>query len=616
MYKRTFTYPGSDLDRGKALVATLGTFWSRIYTARDQVQSYTTASAVLTAQTYRNILETVQALSRFDVPVFHEQHWVPISIRRSDLGSGRVVNNFFNGTQDKFDLTSAIFNGVAASELFYFPAPANMVRLGQIFNQIIYPTVALIENVDYFVDSKSNALVFVANPFDNPGFLRRPAATGGNEDEEIVLWGFSGQFDHELVFNHFAYAIGLRLKSSQGYKEFTNAVIDGLVAGGATSADLDMSLSALSGVPLTAAPRERIEVIDIDTHGLLIGTDKNIYRFNADATPLVAVGQEVFAGTQLIDSFEIDEFFVGNTYDPAVRRGDEICCPAPGSVLATNAFGNLLTEGADEILIDPNAPVCRPKNTLTALALDSGFLSACLYGDLVFENKEVPLVVDTNHASGYTFVRFAVAGLPTDVDRFFEEIQYRGVMAAERAKPLVVSTEAALNTVPTSQRFAGLYAEVLQPNQFWRLTADLQTWEPAACPVKAPHTLAQFLDKRKNAISEPGAQHLPATINPLRFIVENVLRNNVFVVKFKVDALGRNRLGLYNIRHLRQLLPPGTAMLLVFDLKTPTHKIDGEDAIHENTKFFVGMEPAADTVDETLIRDMGATVRLFSGSCQ
>jgi hypothetical protein len=236
-------------------------------------------------------------------------------------------------------------------------------------------------------------------------------------------------------------------------------------------------------------------------------------------------------------------------------------------------FNDLLTEADDELLLDAGAENCKPRKALAALALDSGFLAACFYGDLIFENKDTPLVVTTDD-EGYTKVSFKVAGMPQDVKQFFDEIHARGVTAAKE--------------------------------------------DVGNCPPDKPrrYTLAHFLDKRKNPISEPEVQHLPAVINPLRFIVENTLRNNVFVVKLTVSALGRNRLGLYNIRHLRNLLPPGVAMLLVFELTAPLNTIDGDDRISENTQFFVGAEPAEDTVDETFINDLGVTVRTLSGTCQ
>jgi hypothetical protein len=495
---------------------------------------------------------------------------VPIVIKKSDINGQRLVNNFFDGTADKFNQTTAVFDGSAQTELFYAPAPKNLVGVGQIFNKIIFPTVALLEHIDYIIDTKSSAIVFSENPFDNPAILKRAAVTSGQPDEEIVLWGFCGQFDYNYVFEQFAYALGIRLKSSQGYKDLMNAVFNGLINGGASAADLDLALSAICGIPVTLDNHETVEVVDSDTHGVFISTDKNLYRFAATAVPVVIVGQKLKAGSQLVRGFEIDEFFVGSTYGPP--PDDElICCPAPNLLLATNAYHDLLTETDEDLLLDPNLQSCYGRKALAALSLDRGFLSACFYGDLVFENKEVPVHVNTNHVTDYTYVSFPVVGLPADVERFFDEIHYRGVLAAQAAAP---------------------------------------------CPPGYKrHTLAQWLDRRKNPLSEPDATHLPKTINPLKFVVENVLRNNVFVVRINISALGQNRLGLYNIRHLRQLLPPGTAMLLVFELNAPEDRIRGDRQLTEGTSFFTGMAPVSDTISNQ-INDRGVTVRLISGTCQ
>lgn len=72
---------------------------------------------------------------------------------------------------------------------------------------------------------------------------------------------------------------------------------------------------------------------------------------------------------------------------------------------------------------------------------------------------------------------------------------------------------------------------------------------------QAGGALAHLLDRRPNGPGEPLA-HLPATINPLEFLIANVLRNNAYLVRIKASSLRRRKLGLYNMRHLRRLLPP------------------------------------------------------------
>jgi hypothetical protein len=527
MKKQTFVYPGSDLDNSNSLLALLGSFWGRTYTRADQVKSYVNGAALLVAQNFRNLLETVAAISRFDVPLFHTEQWTPIVLRKSQRNAVAVSVARFDQTTEKFD-GKLIFDSASNTAFYAFPRPASMVSAAQVLDRLIYPTVALAENVDFKLDLTRDAIVFAVDPFTNPGLLRK-AIYSGNElvDEEITLWAFQGQFDYDYVFTQFGYALGMRLQTSQGYKDLMNAVMNGLVNGGATAADLDLALSALTGIPLSVAVHETVEVMQRDAAGTLIITDQHVYRFLEDATPVVAVGDVLSAGSRLVDAL---------TIVPLGR----------GTIPATVA----------------------------ALALDDSYLAACFYGDLIFENKNVPLEVNEQHPSGYTYLKFGLGGFPGDVEKFFDELHMRGVDAAERPQP--------------------------------------------ACPPGAGQrcTLAHFLDRRSQPAGEPTAANLPTTINPLQFIAANVLRNNVFLVQIKGRGLGRNHMGLYNIRHLRQLLPPHAAMIVIYELGAQQDTLDGTQNLTENLTTFTGTAPRTDVVGNELVHDRGVTVRVFSGTCQ
>lgn len=573
MKKPEFVYPGSDFDRSRNLIAALGSFWARTYTGVDQVQSYVTATAQLVNQSYQNLIETIEALSRFDVPLFHTETITPVVLKKSDSNAAGTTLSRFDreplvlGDNRQFDIAPA-------SDFFSFPLPAGLADVAQLFNRITFPTGVLFKNTDFLIDVERGALVFARNPFENPVFTKRPAADNA-DDEELTLWGFCGKFDYDTVFNQFAYAVGVKLRTSQAYKDLTNAIISGLVEGGASAAMLDAAIAAICGVPVSIGPSETVELVDNDAQGLLIVTDQAVYRFSENAVPRVEVGQTIAAGTPLVRGIDVYEFFVGNSYARA-DANNIICCPPPNNLLTSNAWETLVTEAEEELLLNPNADQCQTRRrAITALALDSGFLSSCFYGDLVFENQPVPLEINTGHASGYTYVKFTLGGYPADVAQFFDEVHARGVEAAEFKKA--------------------------QPD----------------CEAKLKiGTLAQLLDKRVNAGTEPTAAHLPKTINPLRFIVENVLRNNVFVVRISVSALGLNRLGLYNVRHLRQLLPPQTAMIVIFELAAEKDSITPENSVAETVTRFTGMEPRQDDVPVSLVSDLGATARLVSGTCQ
>lgn len=145
---------------------------------------------------------------------------------------------------------------------------------------------------------------------------------------------------------------------------------------------------------------------------------------------------------------------------------------------------------------------------LSALSLGRGMLAEGYYADLVFVNAAKPLIVEEN-VDGYTKVSFELGGFPTDAEKFFADLHTAGVAAGS--------------------------------------------------------TLAMLLDRRTNKVGQPRAGALPATINPLEFLTQNVLRQNATLLRIRGD-LGEGALGLHYLRHLRKLLPPHTTLLTLVEL--------------------------------------------------
>jgi hypothetical protein len=621
MKKNEYTYPGSDLDRSKVLISLLGSFWARTYTGVDQLRSYVDAGAYTVAQSHRDLLAAVAALSRYEVPLFHEELLYPVVLRRSQLNTAITNTVAFDRERGRFDGTLR-FDTAVENELFSFPLPEKFAGAENLFNKITFPTVSLAADVDFTVDATRKALVFVANPFDNPAVMRRSVTTNGQQDEELTLWAFCGKFDYEYVFNQFAYALGIKLKTSQNYKDLINAIFSGLVDGGLSARNLDAAISAICGIPLVAEAQETVEAVEYDSHGLLIATDKSVYKFHEDAVPAVGIGSVVRAGDYLVRGFEINEFFVGNTY--LRENEDPVDRPETTKLLATNIYETIAAENDDDLLVSAAAD-CPVRKDLAALALDNSFLSTCFFGDLVFENKVVPLVVNENHPSGYTFVSFELGGFPADVERFFQEVHERGVASAEtgRIACFLNPNEYRSYADLPEKGIVGQIYKTLDDNRYYDWVPERSEIEPARYeqitqvpPFKKLGTLAHLLDKRRQPSGEPSADNLPTQINPLRFLVENVLRNNVFVVRINVSALGQNRLGLYNIRHLRQVIPPQTAMIVVFELTLKSDKINAEKYVPDTLTVFKGIEPQLDTVDETYVKDLGVLINRISGTCQ
>lgn len=526
-----FTYPQSDLDRGAALLYVLGSYWNKTFQAKDQIASYTEAIAAGANQLQIDLLETVAALSRFKIPVFHTENWYPITLHKNQLNLTKANLYHFDQPGLVFSPASgAAFDATQPTEFFMFNAPPKLASVAHIFDRVLFPTVDMVGDIDFKIDSANNAIIFTQNPFEIASIPHNPIydKDGLLIDETITLWGFRANLDYQYVLQQFAYAVDVYLESSENAKKLVNAIFDALINGGASAAMLNAVLSAIFDVPVVRGEKETVELMSTDRRGVFIATDKEVYRFAAGSIPTVEVGQVVRKGDTLVDTFQVID----------IHRGD-----------IPTAF--------------------------EALALDQNYTTACYYSDLIFENIEVPLRVDTARPDGYTYVDFPLAGFPADVRSFFDEIHHRGLRA-------------------------------IKPGPDPCKTPDLKKYG----------TLAHLLDRRQNPDSEPQALDLPATINPLQFLIKNVLRNHAFIVTVKLAGLGENKLPLYNIRHVRQLIPPHAGMFIVYNLNGLRDGINGDKMLLEDMSVFKGAAPLADSVSGNRVVDKGVIVRTVSGTCE
>lgn len=530
-----FPFPNTVYDEPQNLLAVLGSWWADDYASKDQVSSLVRGKAQVENQTMLDVMELIASLSRFSVPIYHTDNWYPLYIKASERNDANTSLLRYNGSRnydqgDHFDVPQQ-------SPYHAFPKPADLVEAPLIMNRFTDPTLTQNQNIDYIL--QDNAIIFRNNPFNDPRVAKRTVYKNGRViDTEAILWVYRGQFDWDTIYRQFAYVLGMRLQSSQGYRDIMNAVYDAMV-GGTTRGDILQAFSAMVGVPLVREERETVEDIVADRENLIIITDQHVYKFGLMAVPTVEVGDVVYRGTPLTDALRVHEFNRGET----------------------------------------------PED-LAALALGEGFLSTCFYADLIFENKDVPLVVTENDPTGYTRVSWDLGGFPLDVEQFFDDLHQRGVEEAER--PIDPCEELKTVRYPANDCDETEY-------------------------LGRRGTLAHLLDLRAEQVGEPKAAHLPATINPLQFLITNVLRNNAFVVRVKAASAGSDGVGLHNVRLLRKVAPPHTAMILVVDLTAAKDSVT-VDNVTEQVATFVGMEPLSDTVD--MVSDARVTIRVINGTCQ
>jgi hypothetical protein len=194
-----------------------------------------------------------------------------------------------------------------------------------------------------------------------------------------------------------------------------------------------------------------------------------------------------------------------------------------------------------------------------------GFLTPGFLQDLVFENKDVPLIVEED-VDGFTKVSWELGGFPGDVEKFFDDLHARGVAAGE--------------------------------------------------------TLANLLDTRTNKVGEPGPSNLPATINPFEFLCQNVLRNNAYMVKVRTSSFGRDAVGLNAAKILRKVHQPWTAIIILVELALSDDPIimdgpgdDTRPGFEETAKIFLGTG-FSESIDPATFISECVRIKQIGGRCQ
>lgn len=219
-----------------------------------------------------------------------------------------------------------------------------------------------------------------------------------------------------------------------------------------------------------------------------------------------------------------------------------------GDVLAS---GQTLSDGLEFIEFNDGTGY----ENLSYLSVGYGMLDTGYLDNLVFENKIVPVQL-TYDVNGKARIEFEIGGFALDVERFWNAIHEKGIAEGE--------------------------------------------------------TLANLLDTRENPFGEPTALALPSQINPLQFLVANVLRFNAFAVRIKPHLFGPNALGLESAFFIRKLIPPHTLCLILVDMKIAEEEYD-PIAIEESLTL-VPIQVFSDTIDTESISEK-LRFRQVEGRC-
>ncbi len=204
---------------------------------------------------------------------------------------------------------------------------------------------------------------------------------------------------------------------------------------------------------------------------------------------------------------------------------------------------------------------------LAAITTGRGFITEGFLSDITWVNEGVPLTASVDE-NGRTRIEWELGGFPGDTQEFWDRVHEEG-------------------------------------------TAD------------GAMSLAQLLDPRTTKVGDPPPSVFPSTINPLQFLVANVLRNNAYLVKVRTGRFGERALGMEQARLFRKLVPPHTVMIILAELEFADEPVilDGpgldetKPSYAEDAEVFLGME-ISETIPVGLVTDRTVRLTQIAGRCQ
>jgi hypothetical protein len=159
---------------------------------------------------------------------------------------------------------------------------------------------------------------------------------------------------------------------------------------------------------------------------------------------------------------------------------------------------------------------------IDSLAFGSNFLSGGYRGELVFENASVSLDYGGLDDDGRAMVTFRVSGYNEDIEKFWDNMMSRG--------------------------------------------------------KETGNTLAELLDRREVRETQPGPLDLPSSVNPLQFVVDNLVGNNLIVINIgHAELITEDMPGFSYLRFLRSVLPPHTTFIVRINTATLEEELVGVD---------------------------------------
>jgi hypothetical protein len=236
----------------------------------------------------------------------------------------------------------------------------------------------------------------------------------------------------------------------------------------------------------------------------------------------------------------------------------------PASATVIVSVGDVLKSGdpiTDAVQISELCGANPDYSLLTSLAVSPSFTTTEYLCELIFRNEQVALEYLGPDDDGRVMVRFEVSGFPADVELFWEKVHASGKASGA--------------------------------------------------------TLAELLDQRTNKVGQPPASALPAYVNPLEMVVGNIMRNNLFVIRMNEESFGENAPGSTVLSFLRNVIPPHTTYVVLYQFGSFEEEIDlAVDGAEEGIGLWLGPGIITEEVDETSYEDAAISVHHVTPWCQ
>lgn len=245
------------------------------------------------------------------------------------------------------------------------------------------------------------------------------------------------------------------------------------------------------------------------------------YVFGPSAAAFSTAASAMLGIPVVLEASEVVEDIVSNTTELMVITDKHVYRYSPNAN-AIVAIGDTVLGGeqlTDALRIEDLSGNDPEYSDFTALTFDDNFLSGGYFSTLTFENTQVDVEYLGVDEDNKAVVIFRINGFPGDVDAFWEKAQTLGKESGKK-------------------------------------------------------TLAELLDTRANPVGQPLPEHLPATINPLEFVLENIAKNNLTLIKVRANSLGEDAPGLGLFKYLRNIVMPHTTFIVFVEISADTDTID------------------------------------------